>query len=378
MSSDDTRSDTTGNPNGPAIRAMWIDAARYAVDDRRVYAAAFSGLAQSAWALAANKGRVAGVIVSGGRVSADVSRRPMTAAFFGTAGRRDFNYLEMKRLEALAAGGGVPARLEVFDGDHEWLPPTLAAEAVAWLEIIAMRDHTRALDAAFVAERLAAERAAAEMLEREGRVVDALQRYEVIASSYRGLGDVAFADDRARALRASPEVSRALENVRRWDDWETREAARAQARLRAAPALDGPGSVNDLATELGLPSLKARAKKPGDEGEAAQRVVSALYTDVSYYIWRTAMERGDFQRGIDLQQLAIEIDPGAPGAWYRLAVSSMRAGDRRQAIQALERAEALGLSAAAAVEQETAFERLRGDARFEAVLSRMRARTPPR
>ena len=48
--------------------------------------------------------------------------------------------------------------------------------------------------------------------------------------------------------------------------------------------------------------------------------------------------------------------------------------DKRQALDALERAEKLGLAAADLVQGEEAFAKLRGDARYEQVLARMRER----
>jgi hypothetical protein len=375
ISSNDTRSDAEDDPNGPAIRALWIEAARYAVDERRIYLAAFSGLVNSAWAVAANTGHVAGIIASGGRVHPDVYGRTMTAAFFGTAGLQDFNFLQMKMLDGLLARRGADARrLEFFEGQHGWLPAPLAEEGMAWLEVVAMAEKRRALDTALVAERLAADRQAAEGLERGGRLLDAARRFEAIARTYGGLQDVTFASQRAKALNERRDVARALDDERRWDDWEARAVQRGQALLRVVPDPDMFPSVGQVASELQLAELRRQADRKDYAAGAAQRVLSTFFVDASYYQWRAALREGSARRALFVQRVALEIDPDVPSAWYRLAIAAATAGDKRQALDALERAEKLGLAAADLVQGEEAFAKLRGDARYEQVLARMRER----
>lgn len=375
ISSHDTRSDTEEDVNGPAIRALWTESLRYAADERRIYVAAFSGLVSSAWALAANTGFVAGVIASGGRVHPDVSSRPMSAAFFGAAGLQDFNFLQMKLLDRLLAGRGVGARrLEFFQGPHGWLPPSLAEEGMGWLEVVAMAQKRRPVDVAFVADRLAADKRTAESLESAGRLLDAARRYEAIARTYGGLQDVTFASERAAALRARREVSRAVEDERRWDEWETDAVQRGQALLRIVPDPAAFPTVGQVASALQVADLHRRAAGSDYAAGAAQRVVSTLFVDASSYQWRAALRAGNAGRAMFVQRVALEIDATVPSAWYRLAIAAATAGDTRQALDALERAEKLGFSAADIVEGEEAFTRLRDDARYQRALARMRER----
>jgi hypothetical protein len=299
----------------------------------------------------------------------------MNAAFFGTAGLQDFNFLQMKLLDGVLARRGVGARrLEFFAGQHGWLPPSLAEEGMAWLEIVAMAQKRRAVDAAFVAERLAADRQAAESLERTSHPLDAARRYEAIARTYGALQDVTFASERAKALNERREVARAIEDERRWDEWEARAVQRGQALLRVVPDPDVFPSVGQAAAELHLADLRRQAAGEGYAANAAQRVLGTFFVDASYYEWRSAMREGSAKRALFLQRLALEIDADAPSAWYRLAISAATSGDKRQALDALERAEKLGFAAADSVETEDAFARLRGDSRYQQVLARMRER----
>lgn len=129
--------------NGPwkdiyaAAWAMWEDTrARLRIDDARVYAAGFSGGARVACALA----RIleiptAGVIACAGGLPEWLAPADMAAVpWFGTVGRHDFNYQEMKDLERDLLRQGSPCRLAVFPGKHSWPPQELAMEAVSWLD----------------------------------------------------------------------------------------------------------------------------------------------------------------------------------------------------------------------------------------------------
>jgi len=45
-------------------------------------------------------------------------------------------------------GRNIPRRLEHFAGEHEWLAPALAATALGWFEVQAMKAGTRRHDPA--------------------------------------------------------------------------------------------------------------------------------------------------------------------------------------------------------------------------------------
>jgi predicted esterase len=105
---------------------------RFAIDDARTYAAGFSGGARLALAWAGS-GRIAGVIACGAGFTA--SRIPNEVPFriYATAGVDDFNYEEIYAMSRELSRRGVPQRLAPFAGGHDWLPETLASEALDFL-----------------------------------------------------------------------------------------------------------------------------------------------------------------------------------------------------------------------------------------------------
>src|SRR5688572_19142511 len=75
ISSNGTRSDESSKPNERALRALFPELSRYAVDPRRIYATGFSGTAIVAWSVGVNTGKLAGVIGVGGRLVDEVPPR---------------------------------------------------------------------------------------------------------------------------------------------------------------------------------------------------------------------------------------------------------------------------------------------------------------
>ena len=144
ISSNQTRSDGSAEPNERAVRALLGETARYAVDERRVYAAGFSGTAILAWGVGIATRRLAGVIAVGGRYVDSVPPSRFNFAHYGFAGDRDFNNREMRLIEErLDKEGRFPHRFQPFDGDHRWIPPELAREAIGWMEVLAGNDRVR-------------------------------------------------------------------------------------------------------------------------------------------------------------------------------------------------------------------------------------------
>jgi len=58
---------------------------------------------------------------------------------------------------------------------------------------------------------------AAEALEREGRLVEAVEYWRATAASFDGLLDVSSARNRVAALVSRPETRQALDDERRWE-----------------------------------------------------------------------------------------------------------------------------------------------------------------
>src|SRR5262245_39280431 len=195
--------------NGPweptlrAVNAMWPALlGGYAVDERRVYTAGHSGGATVAWLVAQQTGQIAGVIASGqpNPESLVAKAKGKGFAWFGSAGHSDFNFLQVKNIDAQLADSTSPHRVDFFDGGHQWPPTEITFRALGWMEVVAIKEGRRSRDLDLVRTGLADEVARARALEDRGLLIEAWRSYGTIVATYTGLADVGDAERRLRAI----------------------------------------------------------------------------------------------------------------------------------------------------------------------------------
>jgi tetratricopeptide (TPR) repeat protein len=122
--------------NGPiqpvveAINSLITDThQRFAIDQSRLYAAGFSGGSRVALSWAQN-GRIAGVVACGASFGARGIPEKVSFQLYLAAGIDDFNHDELWETSRTLAQRGTLHRFIEFDGAHEWLPATLATDAL--------------------------------------------------------------------------------------------------------------------------------------------------------------------------------------------------------------------------------------------------------
>lgn len=373
VSSYNSASDGRMEVNFDAVRALWADThALLALDDRRVYIAGFSGTVRAACTLAfLAPGTIAGVVGAGAGFPFD---RPPDAAtgflFFGTVGTRDFNFHEMLELEEKLHAMGLPHRVEEFEGVHEWMPEALATEAVEWFELRAMADGRRPRDPALVAALLARDLAAAEALEAANRPFHAHHRYRAIAADYASLAEVSEAAVKAASLGVSPAVTAVARERRAAIERDRKVLLRAQRTLAGVRETDDV-TLRRIIAALEIPKLKQKAEKRAgtEEGLAAERLLATLAVQTGFYQPRELARQKDWARAAFFLAVAAEIHPKDPYLRYSLAGMKARLGDRRAALEELKRAAALGFPDAGGIEQDPAFEPLRGEPAYREALA---------
>ena len=318
-SSNDTMSDGPWDPNVRAVNAMLPDLlARLPIEPRRIYAAGFSGGAMLAWAVGQGPAGLAGVISVGGRPFDGFDREPPRFALWTAAGRGDFNFTPSLRLDELAARGERAHRFESFAGPHSWFTSAEAARAVAWLEIVAMGEGRRAADRGIAEALYRDELALVATRIGAGDRLAARRTLAAVASSYRGLLDVAAAEALASELERDPE----LEHERRDEAWGegyeatvARRVGEAVALLRESPT---PPPAPRLRQTLQLPDLLRHAEGAGRRGEAGQRGVAQAFVQLAFYVPRELAARGDIAGARRALELALELRPDDPFVRRRL------------------------------------------------------------
>jgi predicted esterase len=384
-------SDGDMEPNFAAMRAMWKDThARLSIDDRRAYAAGFSGTVRAACALAMMApGTLDGVIGAGaGFPVGHPPTRETPFPFFGVAGDADFNFYEVANLEEALAGAGLPHRIEFFAGGHEWMPEPLAFEALAWMDLQAMKRGVRERDPAALDPLWTRRLERARTAEREGRLFEAHRAYSGLVEDFAGIGLPAEVDavrEAAARIAATPGFRREREewvSRRKRDETYLEEARRTITQaLAAAPAGSSLGdatSAGKVLAELRIPTLRRLAAKTErtDEREehlSAKRRLASLLAQTGFYLPRSFLETRDFSRAALALSIAAGIAPDDPDVWYGLAVAQASGGGRKRALSSLEKAVKAGFNDARRMEAEEAFAPLRQEAGFRRLVAGMRS-----
>src|SRR6185437_3210046 len=96
---------------------------------------------------------------------------------FSAVGNADFNYSEVIALEDALEKAAFPHWLRVFDGRHEWAPPSVLDEALSWFRIQSLKSQRQTTRSAsedrFLLSEFAATEARAEALENSGELLSA-------------------------------------------------------------------------------------------------------------------------------------------------------------------------------------------------------------
>jgi hypothetical protein len=346
ISSNQTRSDGPNEPNERALRALLPETSVYASDPKRIYASGFSGTAIMAWGVGISTRRFAGVIGVGGRLEKAVPPAKFNFAHYGFAGTRDFNNREMRIIDD-ALEGVVPHRFQDFDGDHRWISPAHAREALGWFEVLAGNESVRA-------KVMADDIAAAEKLQG----LAALRRWRAIERTY--------------GVKV-PEIdaARELADEKKWDEWEAQYYsavfARIPALFAAIRASESPTTA-DVAQAFRTKDLRRRAERPGAEGATAKRLLEAVYGQASFYLPRIFFDRNEPALAALVLGVAAEIHADRWDAWYNLGAAHARAGNRRQALASIEKAISLGYKDGKYLAADEDFVSLRNDKRFQALV----------
>ena len=365
--------------NFAIMSALWTDThARLSIDDRRVYALGFSGLVRFVVSLALTApGSLAGVIgANGGWPLGQTPAKQHDIPFFFTVGDTDFAYYELRDLEEKLASAGLPHRLEIFSGSHQWPPEDLFTRAVAWMEVQAMRRGLRAKDPALVEELWSEDLGRARSLERGGRLEAAHALYSALVRDFAGLRDPAEAGKEAARVEASG-AFRLQRELRRVRDRRDREYLEKVPRLfKEAPGQPTPDHVSQLIADLKIPELKKKAKSDPDPEErlSAERVLYAVYIQTGLYLPREYSSLGQYDRAILFLEVASEIDPEVPHIPYRLATAYAHKGNRRRALDYLEMSVQKGWTDLDALESERAFDPFRKSGQYLRIVQQVRQR----
>jgi predicted esterase len=386
-----------------SAQAMFDDThARFAIDDSRIYFAGFSGGARVASALAQQCKCAAGVLLNGAGFAGNPPSRDAIVAVFAAVGSFDFNYPELSALDDKLEQAGFPHVLRHFDGPHEWAPPEVTEEALAWFRLIAMKQKREARDDSFIALQVTQATARAQALQQSGQSYEAWREYRQAIATFDGLTNTASLQQAAASLAQQKAVR----------DGPKREAQEFQEQtqltsqiysglvaLRGGAAGDSgianqtepsigsqphPASPPSGVTAVSRPDLlhqteqqiidlrdRTASEKRPDKLRVDRRALTGVFIAAGE-LGDESVAAKDFAIAKDYFQLAADARPDSVGALKELAMARALDSDRKGTLEALRRAKEKSKDLAAFsawLNQEPAFAKLREDPQFRALLA---------
>jgi hypothetical protein len=351
------------------------------VDSRRFYLVGFSGTARFAWELTTRlPGTVAGIIgagaaVPGGRAWMQSNIGKSSPVLFGTIGTLDPNYEELRAFDAELDTIGAIHHIERFDGGHQWPPTDLSTRAVEWLELQAMRRGLKPRQQPWIDSLYGAWLTRAAQIDSAGDAPVAARRYRLVRADFDGLTDVSAATVRLSALDRDPRVRRAaaVETAIAERDWKLGSAMVAFAgELKASSS---PPSIDQARKRLELDALRRDAARTDDSTAAiaARRALERIFMHMSFYVPREFFDAKRYAHAAYALQIARLVHPDDGGVCFWQARALAQAGDKANALAALECAGASRQVSAEAIEADSLLAPLRSDPRYDAVVRRLKS-----
>ena len=345
---------------------------RFRLDARRKYAAGFSGGARVACAVATSVD-FAGVIASGAGFPENVVPSKLAPAVFGSAGREDFNYSVLKQVDAALAAQHARHRLVIFDGTHEWLPEPSAAEALAWMELQAMRSGLRPKDDALIGTLLRQRLQAIATLKNPG---EAYEGYLAITTDFDGLADNSEPAAKAATLKDTKPVRQyfkdekkfeqqeerwreslygAIETAKNWVPFQSsRDAAGSRRRLPAANDAFGGASAEEWAPAgsdraddtdryAALRDVVREVTRQSKTNVAARRTLNGAFSfssEQGHYL----MDDKNYAAAAECFETAAIVRPESPASYAELTRAYALLGNKPKARECLQNAMVKGFN----------------------------------
>ena len=369
--------------NGPmsdsftAAAAMLQDVeGRFNIDQKRIYAAGFSGGSRFAMALAVRDKRISGVIGCGAGLPNDRNLSPTGNSvflYYGLAGVRDMNYLEMKDLPGfLSNQTNVISYLRIFSGGHQWPGSDLIIEAVEWMVLQTMNRKLITADPTFISYMEDKTQKLINSQLSSGIMVDAIMYMRFAA---RDFGGTTFASRMAKSVTDSEKSPEYQKATRTWNKMAVDEQEKKEKYLNYLGEIVNSGSFPDsVSNRLKNETralIKLRDKGNDENSQMASRVlnfISILCSEQGTSFYRNKL----YTQAAFLFEVCTLSDSENPVNYYNLARSLAGSGKLRESVDALSASINHGFNSRKMVEADPVFEKIRDNARYKALAQKLK------
>ena len=365
------------NDNFAAAGYMLNDLAhRFALNERRICAAGFSGGSRFALALASSNNFIEGVIGCGAGLPNDQSLMPSEKSsfvYYGIAGNRDMNYLEMFDLMTFFNNRtSVIPYLRTFDGGHQWPSPEILQEAVEWINLQTMKKKIVAVDTAYFSFCSKKTKTLVNNLVTAGNQYDAARylRYAI-----RDFSGEPVARDLTRSLTVIEQSKDYKESSREWNNIASLEKVRNENYMSVLGKVLSSGSVPDTTAAWWRKEIGSLVMMKDNGNPRKSQMASRLLNFISIL----CSEQGTSffrQKKYDISGFLFTVctwsDSENKNNYFNLARALAGSDKKQEAIEALNKAYEHGLNSRKTIEMEPSFYNIRNDEKYKSLLMKLK------
>ena len=358
------------------VNAIWQDThTRFALDEHRIYTSGFSGGARAAGAMALSCPAcgIAGVAAHGAgypnnRVAANDKQ-----LYFFAVGDHDFNWQEVVTVRREREDQGLPYRVQVFSGSHQWAPYAVMEDAIQWFVLRAMQSGTLQPDASFIDHRFERIRAESDDAEKRKDPIAQLSAYRALVDDFAGLKDVTEFSKKLVALKSSAAFKAALKEERAQISDQFDLEGEISPKLHAYVQGSAP-DLTALRTDIiqSMGRLRDQAEHAKNEGK--RLIFSRALDDMRV----SGIEDGQQEleaRHFEKAELCFELMADViddPWPVLLLAETHASEGKKKQAMSDLKKAVQRGLKDADVLDSNERLQILEAEPEFQKLLTELR------
>jgi hypothetical protein len=327
-------------------------------------------------AFAVKQKKISGIIGCGAGLPNDRNYLPSGNSdflYYGMAGTRDMNYLEMHDLSGFFSNQTrVISYLRTFSGGHQWPDSDLITEAVEWLVLQTMNRKIIPADQTFISyienktQNLITSQLSA------GNQTDAIM---YIKFATRDFGGTSFGGKMTKLLTDSKKSAEYQKATRKWNKMAETEQESKEKYLNYLSEIVNSGSLPDSAStwwknetrEL----IRLRDKDSPENSQSASRVlnfISILCSEQGITYYRNRF----YAQAAFLFDICTMSDSENQNNYYNLARSLAGSGELKKSVNALSAAVNHGFNSRKTVESDPVFGMIRNDVRYKALMLKLK------
>lgn len=341
---------------------------RFSVNPDRKYLCGFSGGSRGAMAIAVLSGNVKGVIGCGAgtpNISEYIPGKKSSFVYYGLVGDKDFNFLEMIEMEQLFKKIGLVSQIQTFHAGHIWPSQELLNDAVEWMELQAMNEKIIKQDTAFINNQYRKLTSVGQQLLAEGKLSETIKIYNYIINDFSNYFDVSGFRNKIKKIEQSKAY---LKEQSEWEKIRNEEYSLIESYQIAMRQIRIEGNLADSNIIWWNNQLSYLYRLEKNKNENKRLMASRLISNLTTSIVGSGSDFLSIQQYKDaaLQfKLWTVITPENINAHFNLARAYALGGQKKNAIEAMEKAVKLGFHRVDLLQKDSAFDLIREEKRFK-------------